>query len=121
MLIFVPFCQEFSERNPGVPFIHAHPGAVDTGYLTNSESSLLRNVSKVVMPVLRVALRPWMWTSGEAGENMLHGLLTTANEGRAWRLTDHGEDMGKTRYYGSPEERKALWKHTVEEMKRIQQ
>ncbi|KAL0065011.1 hypothetical protein AAF712_008004 [Marasmius tenuissimus] len=112
--------EEFAERNPGIPFVHAYPGFVDTGYLSNSESPFLRNVSKVAMPVLRVVLRSMVWTYRESGDNMLHGLLSTAKEGRAWRLNDRGEDMGKTRYYGSPEERKALWKHTVEEMKRVQ-
>ncbi|KAK1234734.1 hypothetical protein PQX77_002058 [Marasmius sp. AFHP31] len=113
-------CEEFSERNPGIPFVHARPGFVDTGYATNSESPFLRNISEVLMPVLRVVLRPIMWTYRESGENMLHGMLSTAKEGRAWRLDPRGEDMGMTRYYGSPEERKALWEHTVEEMRRVQ-
>ncbi|KAL0065001.1 hypothetical protein AAF712_007992 [Marasmius tenuissimus] len=113
-------CEEFAERNPGIPFVHARPGIVDTGYATNSESPFLRNISRVLMPVLRVVLRPIIWTYRESGENMLHGMLSTAKEGRAWRLDDRGEDMGMTRHYGSPEERKALWEHTIEEMRRVQ-
>ncbi|KAL0564132.1 hypothetical protein V5O48_017923 [Marasmius crinis-equi] len=114
--------EEFAERNTGIPFIHANPGIVDTGYLSNSESSLVRYVSKATFPIAKILLRPIMpvLSPQAAGENMLHGLLTTANGGRAWRLDEHGEDMGQKRYYGTPEERKALWDHTVEEIKRVQ-
>ncbi|KAG7091789.1 putative secondary metabolism biosynthetic enzyme [Marasmius oreades] len=110
--------EEYAARNPGIPFVHAYPGWVDTGYLSNAESSFLRFTSRAIWPVLRPFLRPFFFTPQEAGENMLHGLLTTAKEPRAWRLNQHGEDMGTKRHYGTPEERKALWEHTIEEMKR---
>ncbi|KAL0567311.1 hypothetical protein V5O48_014680 [Marasmius crinis-equi] len=111
--------EEFSERNPGIPFVHAYPGFVDTGYATNSESSFIRCISKVTFPVLRILLHPLLWTYQQAGENMLHGLLTTAKQGRAWRLNERGEDLGKKNYYGTAEERKVLWDHTVEELNRV--
>lgn len=46
---------------------------------------------------------------------MLSGLLD--DKKGAVRRGSHGEDIGKTRYFGSPEARKALWEHTVETVK----
>jgi hypothetical protein len=35
----------------------------------------------------------------------------------AFRRGDRGDDIGKTKYYGSEEARKRLWEHTVEAVK----
>ncbi|KAF9255587.1 NAD-P-binding protein [Marasmius fiardii PR-910] len=111
--------EEYATGNPGISFAHAHPGWVDTGYISNSESSFIRRTNNVIFPILRPLLRPFIFTREESGESMLHGLLTTAKDPRAWRLDQHGEDIGMRRYYGTSEQRKVLWDHTVEEMKRV--
>ncbi|KAF9254837.1 NAD-P-binding protein [Marasmius fiardii PR-910] len=110
--------EEYATRNPGISFAHARPGWVDTGYMSNSESSFLRRTNNIIFPILRPLLRPFIFTREESGENMLHGLLTTMRDPRAWRLNQYGKDIGMSSYYGTPEQRKALWEHTVEEMKR---
>ncbi|KAK7037641.1 hypothetical protein VNI00_010858 [Paramarasmius palmivorus] len=105
--------EEFFAQNPNVTFIHACPGWVRTNLGSNADSLVLR----VASPILYGLLWPWTVSYETSGEYMLHGMLNTAKEPRAWRIDDHGDDIGMKRYYGSVSERKALWEHTVEEMK----
>ncbi|ESK94852.1 hypothetical protein Moror_14125 [Moniliophthora roreri MCA 2997] len=106
--------EEFSSRNPGITFIHAWPGWVRTPIGSqHADSAVVRGVSTMLNGILR----PLMMSAETSGECMLYGMLNTANEPRAWRLTEHGEDIGMKNYFGTEEERTALWVHTVEEMR----
>ncbi|KAL0569607.1 hypothetical protein V5O48_012360, partial [Marasmius crinis-equi] len=87
-----------------------------TPLLANADSFFLRASTHLIFGVLG----PWMVSSEEGGEFMLKGLLSTPTDStRAWRVNGYGEDIGKKAYHGTDEQRKALWQHTVEEMKRV--
>jgi hypothetical protein len=51
-------------------------------------------------------------SASDCAEYMLHALIE--GEKGAYRRGSKGEDMGRTRYYGTPEQRRLLWEHTVE-------
>ncbi|ESK87716.1 hypothetical protein Moror_1847 [Moniliophthora roreri MCA 2997] len=105
--------EEFSSRNPNIPFIHAFPGWVRTGLGSSADSIVVRAASAALIGLIR----PWTMSYETSGEYMLHGLLNTAKEPRAWRLNEYGGDYGMKNYYGTEAERKALWEHTIEELK----
>ncbi|KAJ3991806.1 NAD(P)-binding protein [Lentinula boryana] len=103
--------EEFANRHPTITFAHAIPGAVRTNLFASAETSAL---TKKAMG-LSMTLLGFLLTSPEdCGEYMLNGIVNVANAPGAWRIDSHGEDLGKKRYYGSEEERKKLWQHTVE-------
>ncbi|KAF8875154.1 hypothetical protein BD779DRAFT_1450321 [Infundibulicybe gibba] len=100
--------EEFSEKNPDMTFIHARPGAVRTGLLKNSDSSIVRMTSVAV----QLLARPFTVSPAECADYMLHSLLNNGNG--VFRAGSLGEDIGKQRYFGSEQARKKLWEHTVE-------
>ncbi|KAJ3970168.1 hypothetical protein EV361DRAFT_972019 [Lentinula raphanica] len=103
--------EEFASRHPTLTFIHAIPGAVRTNLFASAQISAL---AKKAMGI-PITLLGFLLTSKEdCGEYMLNGMLNVANGPGAWRIDSHGEDLAKKRYYGSDEERKKLWEHTVE-------
>lgn len=55
---------------------------------------------------------PLSVSSADAGEYMWHGVLSSKTG--AARIGPKGQDIGMSRYFGNPEQRKALWEHTVE-------
>jgi len=57
---------------------------------------------------------PFTVSIRQCGEYLLHGMLDTMKTPGAWRINNDGSDIGKTRYFGSEEDRKAVWEHTVE-------
>jgi hypothetical protein len=76
--------------------------------MASSDSTITRLASRVI-PLTY----PFSTSYGEAGEYMLHGLLSASNG--AFRIGSRGEDIGTKRYFGSIESRKKLWEHTVKE------
>ncbi|KAJ3916017.1 hypothetical protein F5877DRAFT_47479 [Lentinula edodes] len=103
--------EEFAARHPTITFAHAIPGAVRTNLFSAAEVSTF---TKKAMG-LSMTMFGFLLTSIEdCGEYMLNGMLNVASAPGAWRIDSHGEDLAKRRYYGSEEERKKLWEHTVE-------
>lgn len=70
---------------------------------------------KPFSPLLLALTYPFSVSQEVCGDYMLSGLLD--DKKGAVRRGSHGEDIGKTRYFGSLEARKALWEHTVETVK----
>ncbi|KAA1466915.1 NAD(P)-binding protein [Dentipellis sp. KUC8613] len=107
-------CESFAERNPGIVFAHASPGAVRTNLLKASDSWLLHAID-VVLPLMR----PITVSQDECGEYLWSGLYRAAASGGsgavtgAFRIGSKGQELGMDRYYGSPEERRGVWSHTV--------
>ncbi|OSD06741.1 NAD(P)-binding protein [Trametes coccinea BRFM310] len=103
--------QTFTEQNPGLSFIHIYPGIVRTPLL-----KLTHPVLRYFNPLVNILLYPVSYSPEDCAEYMLHALL---HSGEGFnRLDSHGDDMGKTRWYGTEEEKKRVWEHTVEEIKR---
>ncbi|TFY69666.1 hypothetical protein EVG20_g3054 [Dentipellis fragilis] len=107
--------EEFALRNPGIVFSHASPGAVRTNLLKASDSFVLHAID-VVLPLLT----PVTVSQDECGEYLWSGLyrsVPTLGSGSivgAYRIDSQGRDLGTKRYYGSPEKRIAVWKHTLQ-------
>ncbi|KAF9002961.1 hypothetical protein BDQ17DRAFT_1242511 [Cyathus striatus] len=108
-------CEEYGLRNPGIVFAHGAPGAVRTGILKASDSPIL-NAMHYILPLMR----PFTVSQDECGEFLWKGLYnTTTTKGSGtipgvYRIDSKGNDLGMAKYFGSPEERKALWKRTCE-------
>ncbi|KIK00448.1 hypothetical protein K443DRAFT_7651 [Laccaria amethystina LaAM-08-1] len=85
--------EKLAERNPDLTFIHAHPGVVRTNMLNSAQSTIL-------------------WATSDCAEYMWHGLFNSTKG--AFRIRSHGENIGKTRYFGTEAQRKKLWEHTWE-------
>ncbi|TDL26766.1 NAD(P)-binding protein [Rickenella mellea] len=110
-------CEEYAQRNPGIVFAHSYPGNVRTNLLKASDSVLLR-ASNIFLPLLY----PITVSQDECGEYLWSGLYRIAASGAgsagvrgAYRIGSKGEDLGKMKYFGTPEQRKALWEHTIKE------
>lgn len=54
---------------------------------------------------------PFSNSAEDCAEYMWHGVLSSGKG--AHRVGAKGQDIGKSRYYGDDEQRKALWEHTV--------
>ena len=91
-------------------FTHAYPGVVRTGLLKPSNPAL-----RPFTPVLSGLLYPFSVPQEVCAEHMLWALFD--GENGMFRRGSKGEDIGKERYFGSEEERKKLWEHTVEAVK----
>ncbi|KAE9405839.1 hypothetical protein BT96DRAFT_955108 [Gymnopus androsaceus JB14] len=102
--------EEFASRHPRITLAHAYPGGVNTNILTSAEASTLTKMAIDLLTPLGFLLT----SRQDCGEYMLNGILNVAKTPGAWRLGSRGEDLAKKRYYGSEEERKKLWEHTVE-------
>jgi hypothetical protein len=100
--------QKLAERNPDLTFIHAHPGVVRTNMLNSAQSTILWATSGIIS-VLRY---PFPVTPEDCAEYMWHGLFNSTKG--AFRIRSHGENIGKTRYFGTEAQRKKLWEHTWE-------
>ncbi|KAF8999435.1 hypothetical protein BDQ17DRAFT_1328318 [Cyathus striatus] len=111
-------CEEYALRNPGVVFAHAHPGNVRTNVLKKSDSKVMNAMSHV-MPLFT----PFTVSQEECAEYLWSGLYRVTPEGSsgdipgAYRITSKGEDLGMKHYYGSPEQRKTVWKETTDATK----
>lgn len=92
--------ESFAAKEPGVSFVHIHPGVVRT---------------RLIHPALKLLFYPFLTAPEDCGEYMLNALLQ-AGPG-AQRRNPKGDDMGKKRYYGTEEARTKLWEHTEEEMR----
>ncbi|KAI9060324.1 NAD(P)-binding protein [Trametes sanguinea] len=103
--------ESLAEQNPGLSFVHIFPGIVRTPLL-----KLTHPVLRCLNPLLSALLYPVSYSPEDSAEYMLYALLHSG-EGFT-RRNSQGDDIGKTRYYGSEEERKRVWEHTVEEIKR---
>ncbi|KAJ3721204.1 hypothetical protein C8R42DRAFT_721929 [Lentinula raphanica] len=105
--------EEYASRYPSLSFIHAYPGWVRTNIGSASPSPVLRVATKLATS--RLSPLSYLATAqDDAGEYLLNGLLNTVSAPGAWRLDEHGNDIGKTRYFGDEESRKKLWEHTVQ-------
>ncbi|KAJ3797417.1 NAD(P)-binding protein [Lentinula aff. detonsa] len=105
--------EEYASRYPSLSFIHAYPGWVRTNIGSASPSPIIRVATKLATSRLS-PLSYLATTQDDAGEYLLHGLLNTVSSPGAWRIGEHGDDIGKTRYFGDEESRKKLWEHTVQ-------
>ncbi|KAH9931034.1 NAD-P-binding protein [Amylocystis lapponica] len=103
--------ESFAERQPDMSFVHAFPGLVRTPML-KSDHWALRPFSSL----LTAAMYPVTVPAAACAEHLFWG-LTQAQAG-ASRRNNKGDDIGKTRYYGTEEARDRLWEHTVSEMRR---
>ncbi|KAJ6556364.1 NAD-P-binding protein [Mycena capillaripes] len=101
----------FAARDPGISFMHAFPGTVDTPLLRASPSAILRAVHYVRYLLFPTLLFRAMSIT-ECGEYQLFGLLQAPSG--ASRVGGAGEDIGmggvgdKTWEEG----RRALWAHS---------
>ena len=102
--------QKFAALNPGITFSHGYPGVVNTGIMATSDSALLRAGSFIVK-----GFSPLMTSPRDAGDYLLHGLLSTQEN--FVRIGSRGEDLGMKRWFGSDEAVEKLWEHTVESTK----
>lgn len=93
--------QSFAKLEPRASFVHAFPGLVRT--------PLMGQLGKLVLYPVSVA-------PDVCAEYMLYALLQSPPG--ASRRDNHGDDMGKKRYYGTDESGTRLWEHTVEEIDR---
>ncbi|EAU89862.1 hypothetical protein CC1G_07014 [Coprinopsis cinerea okayama7 len=100
--------EEFSNRNPGLTFIHAQPGGVKTNIANNSPSLLVRLAGKIGL----FFVAPFLSTSEQCAHYMWKAIFNHA--GGAFRTNPKGADIGKWRYFGNEEQRKKLWEHTIE-------
>ncbi|TRM70626.1 hypothetical protein BD626DRAFT_449242 [Schizophyllum amplum] len=100
--------QDFAARHPGIAFIHSYPGAVRSSIIKKSNSYLVKAAAYAFWPLLRLTTV----SEEECGAYMTHALLH-AQPGFA-RVNNHGDDIGLTKYFGTEEQRKKLWAHTVE-------
>ncbi|CDO75656.1 hypothetical protein BN946_scf184941.g9 [Trametes cinnabarina] len=103
--------QTFSEQNPDLSFIHIYPGIVRTPLLKTSHPVL-----RYLNPLTSALLYPVSVSPEDCAEYMLYALLHSGDGFH--RKTSQGDDMGKTRWYGTEEERKRVWEHTEEEIQR---
>lgn len=103
------FVQSYSAQYPDLKLIQASPGFVRTALASSSSSPLIRAAS-CLMPLFR----PLSVSATECGEYMWNAIWKTADKPGAWRTGSNGEDIGKTRYFGTESEREKLWKHTEE-------
>ncbi|THU97577.1 NAD(P)-binding protein [Dendrothele bispora CBS 962.96] len=101
----------FAARNPTLTFGHAYPGGVRTNLGNAKDSPLWMKAS---MKLALGLAYPFTVSVRDCGEYLLHGIVNTMNHPGAWRITNDGSDLGKKNYYGSDEDRKALWEHTVQ-------
>ncbi|KAJ3533705.1 hypothetical protein NMY22_g7222 [Coprinellus aureogranulatus] len=98
--------ESFAERAPGLTFIHSFPGTVVSNFLKNAESPFVRALS----PVLGLVFLTFARSRSKAAEYLWNGVFT--HGAGAFRTGPDGEDLGKTNYHGTEEQRKALWEHT---------
>ncbi|KAL4936348.1 hypothetical protein BDV06DRAFT_205256 [Aspergillus oleicola] len=59
------YLEAMARRYPGTAFIHAYPSGVDTGVLRDFPGA------RILMPIARVLLKPWMVPVEESGERHL--------------------------------------------------
>ncbi|TFK71980.1 NAD(P)-binding protein [Pluteus cervinus] len=104
--------EEFSQRNPGISFLHSSPGLVRTNLIRSSDYWMLQ----MTYPALELMFWPFAISSGQCAEYMW-GAIHRSTSGRAWRIGSKGEDIGMLNYRGNEEERKLVWEHTVAEVK----
>jgi hypothetical protein len=102
--------QAFSAQNPDMAFTHVHPGAVRTPLAMPSQP-IFRPVSMLMYGIMY----PFSLSPDECAEFMLHALID--GENGVFRRGSKGQDIGKTRYFGSEDARKKLWEHTIEATK----
>ncbi|KAI0675357.1 NAD(P)-binding protein, partial [Trametes maxima] len=93
--------ESFAERNPGIAFIHINPGGVRTP---------LVKLPGFLGPIVNTLTWPIMKSPEDCAEHTLYSLFQS-NEG-AFRRDKQGDDIGKSRYFGSEKARKAVWEHT---------
>ncbi|OSX61253.1 hypothetical protein POSPLADRAFT_1058172 [Postia placenta MAD-698-R-SB12] len=93
--------EAFAEREPGIAFTHAFPGIVRTPMMGR---------------LFQTLLYPIATAPDVCAEHLLYALL--AADPGASRWDNKGNNMGKTRYYGSDEARQRLWEHTEQEIDR---
>ncbi|KAI0769759.1 hypothetical protein BD413DRAFT_556645 [Trametes elegans] len=103
--------EAFAEQNPGISFVHIHPGVVRTQLLQISHPYL-----RVLNPLFYALLYPITSAPEDCAEHMLYGLLQS--EPGLSRRDPKGDDIGRTRFYGGEEEKKRVWEHTKAEIER---
>ncbi|KAH9931033.1 hypothetical protein B0H21DRAFT_781073 [Amylocystis lapponica] len=103
--------ESFAEQNPDMSFVHIAPGVVRTNLIRANHW-----IQRPLIGLLTAVIYPISVSPAECGEYMLWGLLQAQNGSS--RRNSKGDDIGMARYFGSEEARKALWEHTVNEMKR---
>ncbi|KAI0645565.1 hypothetical protein C8Q79DRAFT_1070870 [Trametes meyenii] len=103
--------ESYAEQNPGLSFIHIHPGVVRTNILTTSHPVL-----RVLNPLIYALTYPISVSPEDCAEHILYGLLQSGPG--VSRRNRNGDDIGKERFYGTEEEKKAVWEHTEDEIER---
>ncbi|KAL4789805.1 hypothetical protein BDV19DRAFT_373551, partial [Aspergillus venezuelensis] len=90
------YLETMARRYTGTTFIHAFPSGVDTGVLRDFPGA------KVIMPIARVLLKPWMVPIEESGERHLFAAtnprypsLDAGEEGKGKRDTAVGSNGNK--------------------------
>ncbi|KAJ7888585.1 hypothetical protein B0H14DRAFT_2693051, partial [Mycena olivaceomarginata] len=86
--------EEFALRDPGITFTHITPGFVKTSMFYSKDWAMY-------------LFKPLVWLAATSpavcAEHMLFALFD-------------GDDIGMKKYFGTPEGRKKLWEHTVQEV-----
>ena len=100
--------QAFAERHPDLTFIHAYPGMVRTNILASSNTPLLKASSGI----LSLLTYPVSTAPEDCAEYMWHALLN--NSKGAFRTGSKGENLEKKNYFGTEEQRRKLWEHTIQ-------
>lgn len=71
---------------------------------------------RILNPLTYALFYPISNSPEDCAEFMLYGLLQSG--AGVSRRNNKGEDIGKSRFHGSEEEKKAVWDHTKEEIER---
>ncbi|KAI0355603.1 NAD(P)-binding protein [Trametes cingulata] len=103
--------ESFAEENPGISFIHIHPGLVRTPLL-----QITHPILRILNPLAYALAYPFSTSPEDCAEHMLYGLLQSGPG--VSRRDPKGDDMGKKGWHGTEEEKKALWDHTKAEIER---
>ncbi|KAJ7888533.1 hypothetical protein B0H14DRAFT_3105509 [Mycena olivaceomarginata] len=98
--------EEFALRDPGIAFTHIAPGFVKTPMYDSMDWKM-------------TLFKPLVWLAAISpavcAEHMLFALFDVEKRGFI-RRGDKGDDIGMKKYFGTPEGRKKLWEHTVQEV-----
>ncbi|KAL1942117.1 hypothetical protein VTO73DRAFT_6647 [Trametes versicolor] len=103
--------ESYAEQNPGISFVHIHPGVVRTPIL-QTRHPLLR----VLNPLTYALLYPISNAPKDCAEHILYGLFKSG-PGLS-RRNSKGDDIGRKGFHGDEDAKTRVWEHTKAEMER---
>ncbi|EIW63303.1 NAD-P-binding protein, partial [Trametes versicolor FP-101664 SS1] len=103
--------EAYAEQNPGISFVHIHPGVVRTPLLQTSHPIL-----RVLNPLTNALFYPISNSPEDCAEHILYGLLESG-PGLS-RRNSKGDDIGRTGFHGDNDAKTRVWEHTKAEMER---